>query len=195
MKAGKLIPFPHQGEAAPTDSELLAACGRRDMRAMGLFFDRHQRSIYRFLDRLYPSAQADVDDWVHATFITAMESAPRFREGSEPRTWLFGIALNIARQHVRKEGRRRLLLRLLWNGGEALAPSPDEALQRRQDQQRLRGAIASLNDHQRAAFVLCDLEELSGKEAAAVAGTRPGTLGRRLFEARRELRRMLREDS
>jgi RNA polymerase sigma-70 factor (ECF subfamily) len=40
----------------------------------------------------------------------------------------------------------------------------------------------------RAAFILCDLEEMSGADAAATLDVRPGTLGRRLFEARRALR-------
>jgi RNA polymerase sigma-70 factor (ECF subfamily) len=49
-------------------------------------------------------------------------------------------------------------------------------------------ALAKLPFDLRAAFVLCDLEEMSGADAAAALDVRPGTLGRRLFEARRALR-------
>jgi RNA polymerase sigma-70 factor, ECF subfamily len=196
MTAGKLIPFPGTTLEQPTDLDLVRAFGRQDMHALGIFFDRHHLSVRRFLSRLYPRARTDIDDWVHATFMVAMESAARFRQGSQPRTWLLGIALNVARQHTRKEMRRGMLLRLLWGGaGEsASAPRPDVALEQRQDQARLARAIASLPEGHRLAFVLCDLEELPGKDAATVLGINPGTLGRRLFEARQELRQAMREE-
>ena len=43
----------------------------------------------------------------------------------------------------------------------------------------------------RAAFVLCDLEEMPGVEAARALDVRAGTLWRRLHEARRALRAAL----
>jgi RNA polymerase sigma-70 factor (ECF subfamily) len=54
-------------------------------------------------------------------------------------------------------------------------------------------ALAELPFDLRSAFVLCDLEEMSGADAAAALDVRPGTLGRRLFEARRALRAAVEE--
>jgi RNA polymerase sigma-70 factor (ECF subfamily) len=194
MKAGNLIPFPGTTLGELSDRDLVLACGRHDMHALGIFFDRHHLSVRRFLSRLYPGSRADIDDWVHVTFVQAMESSPRFRQGSEPRTWLLGIALNVARQHTRKEKRRSMLLRLLGGGPEESASAPDVALERRQDQARLTRAIGELKEDHRLAFVLCDLEELPGKDAAGVLGINPGTLGRRLFEARQQLRQAMHEE-
>jgi RNA polymerase sigma-70 factor (ECF subfamily) len=65
---------------------------------------------------------------------------------------------------------------------------PDQAAERQQMVERVAAALAQLPFHLRAAFVLCDLEEMSGADAAAALNVRQGTLGRRLFEARRALR-------
>jgi RNA polymerase sigma-70 factor (ECF subfamily) len=54
--------------------------------------------------------------------------------------------------------------------------------------ERVASALTQLRFDLRAAFILCDLEEMSGADAAATLNVRPGTLGRRLFEARRALR-------
>ena len=53
---------------------------------------------------------------------------------------------------------------------------------------RLRDALGELSHDLRAAYVLCDLEDVPGVEAARVLGVRAGTLWRRLHEARRALR-------
>ena len=71
--------------------------------------------------------------------------------------------------------------------------APDEALQRAQALQRLAAAVEELPHDLRAAYVLCDLEELPGVEAARVLGVRAGTLWRRLHEARRALRDAIEE--
>jgi RNA polymerase sigma-70 factor (ECF subfamily) len=59
---------------------------------------------------------------------------------------------------------------------------------------RLELSIAALPHELRTAFVMCELEDISGVEAARVLNWRPGTLWRRLHEARQALRRMINDD-
>jgi len=54
--------------------------------------------------------------------------------------------------------------------------------------QLLAAALDRLPHDLRTVYVLCDLEDLPGVEAARVLGLRDGTLWRRLHEARRALR-------
>ena len=135
----------------------------------------------------------DVDDMVHTTFLEALRCAGRFRGNSSVKTWLFGIAANVGRHHIRDQVRRRSFLKA-W--GE-LKPTPDRtpdlAAEHHQMVERVAAALAQLPFDLRAAFVLCDLEEMSGADAAATLDVRPGTLGRRLFEARRALRAAVEE--
>jgi RNA polymerase sigma-70 factor (ECF subfamily) len=130
----------------------------------------------------------DVDDMVHTTFIEVLRSAARFRGNSSVKTWLFGIAANVGRHHIRDQVRRRSFLRAWGELKPTPGQTPDLAAEHRQMAERVASALTQLPFDLRAAFVLCDLEEMSGADAAATLDVRPGTLGRRLFEARRALR-------
>ena len=55
----------------------------------------------RFVQR-YLRNNEDAEDVVQNTFIEAMRCADRFSGLSKPSTWLFGIALNLARNQVRR---------------------------------------------------------------------------------------------
>ncbi|MFZ2999083.1 MAG: RNA polymerase sigma factor [Undibacterium umbellatum] len=65
-----------------------------------LFIDHHEH-VLRFVRR-YLRNEEDAEDVTQSTFIEALRSAERFSGMSKPSTWLFGIALNLARSHVRK---------------------------------------------------------------------------------------------
>lgn len=67
-------------------------------RAFGELFDRHARTIHRFITRRADAVVAD--DVVSETFLRAFEQRTRFdveREDALP--WLFGIAVNVLRRH------------------------------------------------------------------------------------------------
>jgi RNA polymerase sigma factor (sigma-70 family) len=64
-------------------------------------FRDHQHHLIRFVQR-YVRKPEDAEDVVQNTFVEAMRCADRFSGLSKPSTWLFGIALNLARNHVRR---------------------------------------------------------------------------------------------
>ena len=61
----------------------------------------HRQHVLRFVQRYVRSAD-DAEDVVQNTFMEAMRCADRFSGLSKPSTWLFGIALNLARNQVRR---------------------------------------------------------------------------------------------
>jgi RNA polymerase sigma-70 factor (ECF subfamily) len=61
----------------------------------------HKQHLFRFVQRYVRNAE-DAEDVVQKTFIEAMRCADRFSGLSKPSTWLFGIALNLARNQVRR---------------------------------------------------------------------------------------------
>jgi RNA polymerase sigma-70 factor, ECF subfamily len=187
---GKLLPFQRKAVwlADTSDEVLVTACAMHDPGAMAELFDRHCDAVHRFLARLVGAGSSDVDDMVHTTFIEALRSAARFRGNSSVKTWLFGIAANVGRHHIRDQVRKRSFLKAWGDISPTPGRMPDEATERRELAELAAAALAELPFDLRSAFVLCDLEEMSGAEAAAALDVRPGTLGRRLFEARRALR-------
>jgi RNA polymerase sigma-70 factor (ECF subfamily) len=169
-----------------SDEALLAACGVGDAAALGALFDRHHEAVYRLASRLLHTDPAEIDDLVQTTFLGAWRSANSFSGRGSVKSFLFGIAANTVRHHLRTTTRRRRAL------AEMPSPQhprmPDEATIRAQQVHRLAAAVDELPHDLRVAYVLCDLEDMAGVEAARVIGVRAGTLWRRLHEARRLLR-------
>lgn len=178
-----------QGDAAEmSDEALVAACAVGEPAALGALFDRHNRAVFRVLSRVAGGPAADLEDLVQSTFLEVWKSAARFHERSAARSWIFGIAANLARHYVRGEVRRRQAMRGLAEVRAASPRRPDDDVARGQLVARLGHALAGLPHDLRVAFVLCDLEGLSGVDAARTLGVRQGTMWRRLHDARKRLR-------
>lgn len=67
---------------------------------------KHRTHLLRFVQR-YVGNHEDAEDVVQNTFIEAVKCAHRFSGLSKPSTWLFGIALNLARNQVRRRAADR----------------------------------------------------------------------------------------
>jgi RNA polymerase sigma-70 factor (ECF subfamily) len=173
-----------------SDEALLAACAVGDSAALGALFDRHHEPVYRLVSRLLHTEPAEIDDLVQMTFLEGWRSANRYNARGSVRSFLFGIAANTVRHHVRSAQRRRSALADCPPPHAAArgADGPDALLLRSQQVNRLATALHDLPHDLRAAYVLCDLEDVPGVEAAQMLGVRAGTLWRRLHEARRALR-------
>lgn len=169
-----------------SDEALLAACGVGDTAALGALFDRHHEAVYRLISRLLHTEPAEIDDLVQTTFLEAWRSAERYSGSGAVRSYLYGIAANTVRHYVRGAKRRRVALADV--PPPASAGAPDDAAMRAQQVSLLAAALDELPHDLRTAYVLCDLEDLPGVEAARVLGIRAGTLWRRLHDARRALR-------
>jgi len=188
-----LVPF-RRVEGAPShlsDEALVAAARTGEAVALGALFDRHHGAVRRFLDRLSGTDERDLDDLVQMTFEAVPRAARRFDGRAQVRTWLFGVANNVARHHVRSEIRRKRLSEAV-----AAVPRPESRDASRdvldhERAARLRAAIGELSPKLREAFVLVYLEEVPGPEAAHVLGIREGALWKRLHEARMRLRTAL----
>jgi RNA polymerase sigma-70 factor (ECF subfamily) len=195
--AGKLIPLRRtSGEvAAMSDEALLAACGTGDLPALDALFDRFHVAIYRFLGRLPACDDPARDDIVQATFLEVRRSAGRFRGTSSVKTWILGIAANLARDHRRGETRRRARHACYVEHLAAVSPRPDDEAERRELLARIAAALATLPHDQQVAFVLCDLEGVPGVEVARALRVPEGTLWRRLHLARRAVRAAVEEST
>ncbi|MDB4963622.1 MAG: polymerase sigma-70 factor, subfamily [Myxococcales bacterium] len=193
MKGAKVTPLRRVAGHAEefSDEALLAACALGDSAAMSALIDRFQAPVYRFVSRLLSSDGADRDDVVQGTFVEVARCAAKFRAASKVQVWIFGIAANIARNHIRGAVRRRRMETALVSVPSLHSIRPDDEVQRKQLLAQLGAALAGLPHELREAFVLCDLEQVSGRDAASSLGVREGTVWRRVHEARKALRAAL----
>jgi len=184
----RVLPLARSSGTGPAplgDEALVAACAVGDANALAALFQRHHDAVHRICTRL--AHASEVDDLVQNTFVAAWTQAGRFRGQSSVRAWLCAIAANLVRKSRRSEARKRSALGFL-----RLAPAParrgvDDQVADRQLCDRLQVALDALPDDLRIAFVLCEIEQIPGVEAARALGLRPGTLWRRLHDARKRL--------
>jgi RNA polymerase sigma-70 factor (ECF subfamily) len=166
------------------DEGLAAACATGDRAAQSLLFERHVDAVYRFIARMRGSDCASIDDLVQATFVAAFRNASQFR-GARLQSWLFGIAANVLRSHIRKEVSRKRAFTLVD------LPEATFVDDERPDRIKLRAAVAALPRRLREVIVLVDLEGERGADAALALRIPEGTLWRRLAQARAKLREAL----
>jgi RNA polymerase sigma factor (sigma-70 family) len=186
VKRGQLLQLRSAASSEQiSDEGLAAACATGDRAAQALVYEHHVDAVYRFIARAQGSDPHVAEDLVQATFLAAFRSARAFR-GPKLQSWLFGIACNVMRTHVRKEIARRRIVTAF--GGE---PAPDDVQTADADVVRLRDAIQRLPAKYRDVVLLVDLQGERGVDAAAALGIPEGTLWRRLSEARARLRELL----
>jgi RNA polymerase sigma factor (sigma-70 family) len=191
--SAKLVPLRRIAGDVPvmSDEALLAACATGDAAALGALFDRFSDAVYRFAARLPTTDELARDDLVQTTFIEVSRTAHAFRGVSSVKTWILGIAANVARHTLRGERRRRVHQAQFLEKHPAAPAQLDDEVERRRLMTRIAEALEDLPRDQQLAFILCDLEQLPGAEVARVLEVPEGTLWRRLHTARKAMRAAL----
>jgi len=161
-----------------------AVVGAGEERAFRELYRRHTPALYQLVLRMLGGSQPDAEDVVQETWIRAVRRLDGFRWESSLRTWLSAIALNFARETLRKRGRAPLAA--LPDGFELPAkPRPDG------DRIDLERAIARLPDGYRSVLVLHDVEGYTHEEISRHLDIAVGTSKSQLFDARRAMRALL----
>ena len=174
---------------APPDEVLLRDIATGDMGAMAALYTRYQMDVFRFLARLSGTDNQELDDLVQSTFLQVMRSAKNFEYRSTVKSWMFGIGVNVARHHVRSAVRRKLAMNSLRHESTNAVHTVEihQEAETRERMAALETAMGVLSYRLKTAFVLCDIEGLSGAEAAKSLGVNEGTVWRRLHVARKKL--------
>jgi RNA polymerase sigma-70 factor, ECF subfamily len=156
-----------------------------------VIFDRHFGTIQAYLRRRLNVSLAD--ELASETFMVAFDRRLGYdlsRSNAKP--WLFGIATNLLRNHLRKEARE---LRTLARSSEDSAADEFELVEMRADALRLRpriaAALTSLSESDRNVLLLYAWADLSYGEIAEALGIPPGTVKSRLSRVRRQIREQL----
>jgi RNA polymerase sigma-70 factor (ECF subfamily) len=153
-------------------------------------YSEHARFVYRSLCRLgVPSEH--IADATQDVFVVVHRKLAEFENRSSVRTWLFGIALRVAKDWTRKE-RRRPSEPLPQSLPDERREAPFEVAARSEAVSLLYRILDELSPNQRAIFVLVELEEMSLPEAAAAISENIHTVTSRLKVARQKFEASLR---
>jgi RNA polymerase sigma-70 factor (ECF subfamily) len=136
--------------------------------------------IWRSVQRL-GVAPAYVDDVVQETFLVVYRKLGSFEGRSSLKTWLYGIALRVARAHrLRFRAAREVALDATLVGGAGDKSRPDEAAETSEAARLVNALLDKMDDDQREVFVLAELEQLSAPEIADALGVKLNTVYSRL---------------
>lgn len=145
----------------------------------------HFRYVWRCL-RSLGVRDRELDDAIQDLFMVVQRKLPEFDGKVSPKTWLYAIAIRIARRTKERSWRDQ---RHASHGDDPESPctsSPDAEAQVEQNQRLslARAALSALDDDKREVFVLAQVEQMSAKEIADIVGIPMNTVYSRLRVAR-----------
>jgi RNA polymerase sigma-70 factor, ECF subfamily len=170
--------------------------------ALNDLMERHAPRLFQFLYRMLGN-EDDANDLAQETFARVFRARGSFRSNEKFSTWLYSIAANLARNQFRwrsrhpnisldaphEESPEQSLASTLPSG--VAAPSEHALAMERAT--AIRTAVSRLPEDMRDAIVLCEWEEKTMAEAAAILDTTPKAIESRLYRARQLLRDRLKQ--
>ncbi|MFC1491452.1 sigma-70 family RNA polymerase sigma factor [Nitrospinota bacterium] len=184
---------------AAEEREWVRRAREGDHRAYGLLIERHQARVYGLVARLLGPGHGAIEDVTQDVFVKAYFSLNKFRGDASFGTWIYRMAINRARDELRKRsgyvslegvnpeslgGAVESFFAGLQQEGEPSEP-PEEL-------RRLIGrALAALPEKLRVVAVLKEIEGHSYTEVSRILKCAVGTVKSRQSQARRRLREFL----
>ena len=151
--------------------------------------NRLQNIVYRYIRDFQRS-----EDLAQEAFVRVYLHRERYRKTGKFSTWIFTIAVNLAKNEIRRKVRLRDVLSLDYIaemlGGsdpgikDESQPAADRQAERGQTSGVVADAIAKLPVVYREALVLRDIEGLAYEEIAEILGIPGGTVRSRINRAR-----------
>ncbi|NTV51784.1 MAG: RNA polymerase sigma factor [Candidatus Firestonebacteria bacterium] len=192
-----------KGEIHEKETLLIQRAQKGDMEAFEDLTRAHGSYVFNLAYYLTGGNHADADDLAQTTFIRSFKAIKRFEGRSEFRTWLHRITVNLWKNMVRSQVRRKYFQHRSLNEPpqegmrgleqEIMEPSPDAAEQVAQNELKkiIQTAITQLPPDEREVTVLRDVEGYAYEEIAKLCKIPLGTVKSRLARARRLLREAL----
>ena len=179
------------------DLALVEALAGGDESALTGLMDRYEEPIFHFICR-HVFNDEDARELAQEVFVRLFFNVRKFKPEARFSTWLYQVALNLCRDHV-KSRRTRQAARtesLSVREDDDEYPANNVAAENRtsSDEAQAREKLASLDEGMaalphdlRTALVLTALEQRSHQECAALLKTTPKAIETRVYRARKFL--------
>ena len=177
--------------------DLVKRCQNRDMQAMEEIVGQYENQVYNIAYGMLGSPE-DAQDITQDVFVSVWEKIGQFRFRSKFSTWLYRIAKNMSlNEKSRRTSRKTDVVEI--DDSQAWVPvdyqTPEDEILASEQQQILHKALGQLKESYRIILVLREMEELSYEDLSAVLGCSIGRVKSRLYEARMQLRGILKREN
>ena len=191
-----------------TTTAALARQAREGNRAaFRMLVDRYQDDIFRMI-YYRVRLRADAEDLTQEVFIRAFRRLHGLKDDARFRSWLYRIAVNRVRDHLRKKRLRALFVstptgavveRAVGDVAQQVTADAEHQLARQEFWQRIGTVLDRFSRMEREVFLLRFFDGLSIKEIAQVVAKSQSTVKTHLyrgiakFRQSRQARRLLKE--
>ncbi|MEL6546503.1 MAG: RNA polymerase sigma factor [Myxococcota bacterium] len=175
---------------AQTDEQLMSAYCAGDQAAFRELFGRYGERLALAALRIVGD-EAAARDVVQQTFLQLHRARNDYDPSRSFRPWLYTIAMNLARDERRRQGRRREDALDMEPEADLGAQHPEQVVATQERRRVMASALATLSEDQRQVVVLHWYEGLSFPEIAQTTGAGLSAVKVRAHRAYKKLRAVL----
>jgi RNA polymerase sigma-70 factor (ECF subfamily) len=171
------------------DSELIKKAKNGNHGAFNILMNKYYPRVYASIFSFIKSKE-DSEDLSQQTFIKVWQQLDTFRGDSAFFTWVYRIAINLAKNFVTSSGFKKQKINTSIQEAEIDISSFDDiesAVIHNESLEEISYFIDSLPESLKTAFVLRESEGKSYEEIAAITETPIGTVRSRIFRARESI--------
>ena len=169
---------------------LIAECIAGNQDAIEALVREYEAGVFRLALSILGD-HAEAHEVTQETFLSALRALPSYREQKSFKAWLYTIAVNHSRSHLRKRKtleRLRSSLTAIFRLETEKQASPEEAAIRNEKEAAIWRSINRLDERHRIVLVLRYFHELSIAEISEILSVNEGTIHSRLHNAREKLK-------
>ena len=171
------------------DSELIKKAKQGNYGAFNILMSKYYPRVYASIFSFIKSKE-DSEDLSQQTFIKVWQQLDSFRGDSAFFTWVYRIAINLAKNYVSSSGYKKQKLNISVEDSEIEINSfKDIELELMHDQslKNIKFFIDSMPESLRTAFTMREQDGLSYDEISKITETPIGTVRSRIFRARESI--------
>jgi RNA polymerase sigma-70 factor, ECF subfamily len=179
-----------EGMNTAEPSHLISDCIAGDEQAVEMLVHHYETDVFRLALSILGEPN-EANDATQETFIAALKSLRMYQERTSFTAWLFTIAVNTSRSHLRK---RKVLERLtraltsIFQVDSQKQVLPEDMLIQNEAEAAIWNSLNQLDEKHRMAIVLRYFHDLSISEISEILSVNEGTIHSRLHTAREKLR-------
>ena len=171
-------------------ARLISECIAGNEDAIEMLVRQYETGVFRLALSIVGDP-AEANEITQETFLSALRSLPSYQEKKSFKAWLYTIALNHSRSHLRKRKiteRLRTTLNSIFQVEVQKEISPEEAVIQDEKEAAIWRSLNQLDERHRTVVVLRYFHELSITEISEILSIPEGTIHSRLHSARDKLR-------
>jgi RNA polymerase sigma-70 factor (ECF subfamily) len=183
-------PVERMTEAHASRSWLITECIAGNQAAIEILVRQYEAGIFRLALSILGDP-AEANEVMQETFLSALRALPSYREKQSLKAWLYTIALNHSRSHIRKRKvseRLKTALTSIFRAEAQKQTSPEDAVLQNEKEAAIWRSLNQLDERHRVVVILRYFHEFSIAEISEILSVKEGTIHSRLHTAREKLR-------